>query len=275
MRLRRILFATALCAALATPAFPQLDLPGGRSCKRSGDGAITIAFDLSPIVRTEAVTDAPYSAVRSQQSVQTLADGAHLTRSGRMETATWRDSNGRVRTEIRVPPGERRPSPCDSSLVEIEDPVAGYVYLLDSVDRVAYRLPLTTLPRATKRTAAQKAASPPAQTSPDEAAPARESLGEKTMFGITVTGTRTVVTYPVGSRIGNDRPVTTTEEDWVSPELHVNLYSQRTNYDGSVSTTSLKDLSVAEPDPSLLQVPPGYRIIDESGSFTIQIPSQS
>ena len=41
---------------------------------------------------------------------------------------------------------------------------------------------------------------------------------------------------------------------------------------GRVSTGRLKDLSIAEPDPSLLQVPPGYRIVDENGPFTVEIP---
>jgi hypothetical protein len=221
------------------------------------------------------VTGAPYSAIQSNQSVQTLADGTHLTRNGREETATWRDSDGRVRTERRVPPGERA-APCRSILVKIEDPVAGYVYLLDPVDQVAYRLPLTIRPNpAIERAAAQKPALPPAQTRPGQPAVTTESLGEKTMFDTTVTGARRTLTYPAGSEIGNDRPVTTTQENWVSPQLKLDVYSQNTDADGRVSTTTLKDLSVAEPDPSLLMVPPGYKIIDESGPFTIRIPGHN
>jgi len=268
MRLPTILFATALCTLPVTPVFPQL--PGVQSCHGSPGGA-TINFSPRTM---RPVTGAPYSAVRSDQSVQTLADGTHLTRHGREETATWRDSNGRVRTETRVMP-ER--ASCDSIPVEIEDPVAGYIYLLDPVDQVAYRLPFATpsAPPAERTAAAQKPAPQPAQTSSDEPALKTESLGEKTMFGITVTGTRTTDTYPVGSRLGNDRPVTTTFEAWFSPQLKVQVYSQNTNYDGSVSTTTLKDLSVAEPDPSLLQVPPGYKIVDETGPFTITIPAHN
>jgi len=219
------------------------------------------------------VTGAPYSAIRSDQSVQTLADGTHLTHNGREETATWRDSYGRVRTETRVTP--ERASPCDAISVEIEDPVAGYVYVLDPVDQVAYRLPLRTRSNpGIERALVQKPASHPAEPSPGEPALITESLGEKTMFGITVTGTKTTATYPAGSRIGNDRPVATTSETWVSPQLKLAVYSQSTNYGGGVSTTTLKDLSVAEPDPSLLQVPPGYKIIDENGPFTIHKDSR-
>ncbi len=201
MRLPTILFATAVCAVLVAPVYPQL--LGRSSCQNSGDGAVTFKFDPSLPVWMAPVKGAPYSGVQSGQSVQTLADGTHLTRNDRIEGATWRDSDGRLRTEIRVPPGAPA-APCESGLVKIEDPVAGYVYLLDSVDRVAYRLPLTTPPKPEREhAAAQKSALPPPQTSPDGAAFTTESLGEKTMFGITVTGTRTTTTYPVGSRIGN------------------------------------------------------------------------
>jgi hypothetical protein len=77
-----------------------------------------------------------------------------------------------------------------------------------------------------------------------------------------VTGTRNTFTYPVGSRIGNDQPVTTTSEDWVSPRLRINVYSQNTSYDGAVSTTTLKDFSIAEPDPSFC------RSLPDTGSST-------
>jgi len=170
------------------------------------------------------VTGAPYSAVRSQQSVQTLADGTHhLTTKARDEgNAVWRDSAGRQRTETRLSPGEKARL-CDSTLAMIEDPVAGYVYLLDSVDQVAYRMPLaTTLPKSPRAPAAA-----PPQASPLEPTITTESLGEKIMFGITVTGTTRTLTYPMGSRIGNDRPVTSTEETWLSQQLRLIVYSRQ------------------------------------------------
>lgn len=269
MRLPTILFATAVCPVLVTPVFPQHRV--GRSCQGSADGGVTITFNQPGIMRP--VTGAPYSAIQSHQSVQTLADGTHLTHNGREESARWRDSYGRVRTETRVMP--ERALPCDAIPVEIDDPVAGYVYVQDPVDQVAYRLPLRTPSNhGIERALAQKPATRPAQPSPGEPALTTESLGEKTMFGITVVGTRTTTTYPAGSRMGNDRPVAITSDTWVSPELKLAVYSQSTSYGETVSTTTLKDLSVAEPDPSLLQVPPGYKIIDENGPFTIHQDSR-
>ena len=108
-------------------------------------------------------------------------------------------------------------------MLMIAGPVAGYAYLLDPVDQVAYRLVLKTSPPTPAREIS--VVQQPAQTSPGGPAISTESLGEKTMLGITVTGTRRTLTYPVGSRIGNDRPVTTTEEHWVSPQLGLVVYS--------------------------------------------------
>ena len=134
MRLPAILFATAVCATLVTPVFPQL--PGSTSCQVSAEGAVTIKFTPAPITRIAHVSGAPHSAVGSQQSVQTLEDGTHLSTKGRVETAMWRDSDGRVRTETRVPQGENARA-CDSSLVKLDDPVAEYVYLLRSEEHTS------------------------------------------------------------------------------------------------------------------------------------------
>ncbi len=82
------------------------------------------------------------------------------------------------------------------------------------------------------------------------------------------------VSHSRGS-LHNDRPVTTTSEHWESPQLQISVYSQSTSPQGTVTTITLKDLSVAEPDPSLLQVPPGYRVVDETGPFTVTIHSHS
>jgi hypothetical protein len=46
MRLPTVFFATAMCAALVTSAFSQL--PGGRTCQISADGALTMKFTPPP-----------------------------------------------------------------------------------------------------------------------------------------------------------------------------------------------------------------------------------
>jgi hypothetical protein len=43
--------------------------------------------------------NAPYSGQMMTENSQTLADGTHIKRPGGRHEKTWRDSQGRVRTE--------------------------------------------------------------------------------------------------------------------------------------------------------------------------------
>jgi hypothetical protein len=92
------------------------------------------------------------------------------------------------------------------------------------------------------------------------------------MFGITVTGQRTTTTYPPGTYQGNDAPLTSVSESWRSDQYGLMLLSKNTQPDGSESTTTMKDFTPTEPDPTLFMVPAGYQIVDEAGQFTITIP---
>ena len=109
MRLPAILSTLAVFAASAVPAFPQFRFATTGRCAASGAATI----DVSPVLPMTMipVTGSPYSAVATDKS--------------RYEAVKWRDSAGRVRTEIRAGSGGQ-PAPCNSILVQIEDPVAGY-----------------------------------------------------------------------------------------------------------------------------------------------------
>jgi hypothetical protein len=69
------------------------------------------------------------------------------------------------------------------------------------------------------------------------------------------------VTYPIGS-IGNDMPITTTAETWMSPELKMVVLSKTSDPRAGDSTMRLTNISLAEPDASLFQVPPDYEIVE-------------
>lgn len=153
-------------------------------------------------------------------------------------------------------------------VVKIQDPVAGYAYMLDSVNQVAHRVAIKSRP-GTAPVYHQPA--PGTHTSIDGTTSVTESLGAQTLFGVSVVGTKTTTTYPAGSRIGNDHPVTSTSEVWESPVLDVAVSSRYTTPEGSVQTTGIPDLSTAEPDPSLFQIPAGYKIVDETGPFTFTV----
>ena len=241
-----------------TPASPPAPSPREAVC--------AFSFNFTVPLQVRAVTGAPYSARESMERTQTLADGSEeaLRRPNRSERATWRDSSGRIRIEEEAGLAVGS-APCSTYVVRIEDPVAGYLYEVDSVNRIAHRVLLKPLP-------AIAAADIPLDRPVRSGDPSKtsESLGSKTISGVTVVGTRETITYPAGS-MGNDRPLGSSREYWVSPQLGLEVSSRNSDWSGT-STRTLKDLSAAEPEASLFRIPARYKIVDETGSFTISIP---
>lgn len=95
-----------------------------------------------------------------------------------------------------------------------------------------------------------------------------EQLGSKTVEGVEAEGTRTVTTIPAGA-IGNERPIETVYEKWYSKELQLVVMSKRTDPRFGEQTYRLTNLVRSEPDPSLFNVPAGYKPYpSQSGSKT-------
>lgn len=96
-----------------------------------------------------------------------------------------------------------------------------------------------------------------------------EKLASQTIEGVLVEGTRHTTTWPVGAQ-GNDRPITSTNETWMSPELKVVILSKMSDPRTGEQTQRLINISRSEPDPSLFQPPPDYTVVDEKADFTIK-----
>jgi hypothetical protein len=95
--------------------------------------------------QSNGVTGQPYSAQEEIETVQTLADGTHIT-NGPQKVMRYRDSLGRTRTErtLGPPPGFLAASgsaPAPPVFIEITDPVGGYQYAFDSNNHTAHRSP--------------------------------------------------------------------------------------------------------------------------------------
>jgi hypothetical protein len=241
----------------------------GMSARSDGKTAtVTYNFSSTPAPYV-AVTGAPYSGTQTRQSVQTLPDGTHITHAFGPETTAYRDSSGRVRTERTLFPGMAAQSGKPQLVtVQVDDPVGGYRYVLDSQNRVAHRMPLKA-GASGPPTVPTPAAS---YTAPNGITTTSEPLGTQVMFGVSVTGTKSTTVYPAGSRMGNDKPVTQTSENWTAPQLGLIVLSKSTTADGSQNTVSIPDLSMNEPAAALFQVPAGYKVVDETtGSFTITL----
>jgi hypothetical protein len=92
-----------------------------------------------------------------------------------------------------------------------------------------------------------------------------ESLGTRDFEGVSAEGTKRVTIIPAGA-IGNELPIETTYERWYSKELGMVVYSKNADPRFGEQTYKLTNITRAEPDPSLFNVPTEYKRISEPGS---------
>lgn len=86
-----------------------------------------------------------------------------------------------------------------------------------------------------------------------------ESLGTKTIEGVTAEGTRLTLTIPAGE-IGNTLPIEVVDETWYSSELQLVVMSKRRDPRSGETTYRLTTISRSEPDRSLFEVPADYTV---------------
>lgn len=205
------------------------------------------------------VKGAPYSAQAVSQFTQTLADGSHIQRSTISSIA--RDSEGRSRREESI--GALTGSTASPKAVFIHDPVSGSSYMLDPASKTAH----VSEPRNYTLDSATPGAherQPRTGHARSEANLKTEDLGTETMDGLTVQGTRITRTIPSG-QIGNEHTLQIVTERWYSPDLQTTVMSTTTDPRTGVSSYKLTNVSRAEPDASLFQVPADYKLTQGGG----------
>jgi hypothetical protein len=213
------------------------------------------------------VTGAPFSAQATTQISQTLADGNQINRTETAQIA--RDSAGRTRRDATITHvGALSSAGTPREIVSISDPVADAHYILDVTDKTAVKM------RFTSKMRRGAGSGPRWRMHANEASPGQpaiertnESLGTQVMAGLTVEGTRITETIPAGT-IGNQNPIVTISERWVSPQLQETIYSKRTDPRFGTTIYQLTNISRAEPDASLFQVPSNYTVKEGLGIRT-------
>jgi hypothetical protein len=91
---------------------------------------------------------------------------------------------------------------------------------------------------------------------------AREDLGENTINGMRVVGTRETTTINAGV-VGNENALVSSREFWYSAAIQTNLPVTRIDPREGKQIIALIDLSLAEPDPHTVEVPEGYTVLDQ------------
>ncbi|MGH9882441.1 MAG: hypothetical protein ACRD6N_13470, partial [Pyrinomonadaceae bacterium] len=240
----------------------------------------------------KVVKGAPYSATAVAEHVQTLVDGNQIVQKN--EATYYRDSEGRTRIEQRLRTiGKWTAAGEPPQIITVFDPVAGHLFALDPGDKTALmdsRGPLK--PFTMKKVGPLKESRGKSETSPDKAKTPEKnsgvvnpdsgtksdqhafskagsserrkkmSLGNQMMEGLAVEGTRTITTIPAGE-IGNTLPIEVVEERWYSPELQLMVMLKRRDPRSGESAWRMVNINRNEPDRSLFEVPPDYRIVEK------------
>lgn len=194
------------------------------------------------------VTGQPFSAETVIEDTRRLYDGTTVTKQSK--GAIYRDGVGRTRREqpleniggFNVVGKDTKPQ----ILVFINDFATRSQYFLDLNNKVA------------RKEHIGPGGPPPGE--PDGPRDAKsESLGTKTIEGVSVQGTRVTFEIPAG-QIGNDKPMQVITEKWYSPELQILVMSRHTDPLAGEHVFRLVNIKRSEPAADLFTIPLGFRI---------------
>jgi hypothetical protein len=205
----------------------------------------------------QVVTGAPFTAVATASSVQTLADGNTINRT--MQINISRDSQGRTRREMVLPGvGPLATSGQPKTIIMIFDPVAGTAYALHPDTKIAEKLPL---PAGGKKNQGDMQAKFEARMQEEIASGTlkKDDLSTQTIAGISAQGTRYTRTIPAG-QMGNTKAIIGTNERWYSADLQIVVKTTRN--DPRFGETSFVVTSVQRQEPAATQftVPADYTV---------------
>ncbi len=189
---------------------------------------------------------APFQGKLVGSFEQTQPDGTVMERD--MTGSIARDSSGRIRIEE-----QQGDSPIT---VEVLDPVKGTSLRWTGASTAAISsIPLprqpwhVTFPSSTLDASIQdtlKRRSPEGTTT--------EDLGGKTLAGLVTAGTRTTTVESTGKLV---------REIWFSEELKIAVTDTFTEPRGQQNTIEIRDITRAEPDAALFDLPRGYTVKDQ------------
>lgn len=259
----------------------------------AGDGAAAQVRGIA--APGSVVTGAPYSAVGRSRTVTTLADGNRIVREHVMRY--YRDGEGRTRIEHELAGVGPFALAEPRVIVMINDPVAGEHIVLHPQEKRADVLPGGAFVMAAPAVAGapaiaaapvpapggnvlvgpgpapgiRVAAPPPHGTRMQRPLPGSVSLGERTISGLKVQGSRVELQIPAG-QIGNDLPLTVRTEQWFSPELGVVVASTHDDPLIGRTTFELEQILRREPDAALFEVPADYARNELPRPFERELP---
>jgi hypothetical protein len=200
---------------------------------------------------------APFTAMLATEAVKYAADGATMT--GINERRIARDAQGRVYQErwYLVPKGGKVKS--SMNWIQIADPKQRTLYNCSTEVHICDLLVFDPTSDLSALSARKGSSGPLPQGGGDVV---WEDLGKRNIAGIDTVGTRETTTTHAGT-MGNDQPLTYMSEYWHSEQLGINLLSIRSSPFFGKQTFTITELTAAEPDPQLFELPAGFKVNDQ------------
>ena len=236
-----------------------------------GQGQVTGYVGSGPAPAVQ--TGVPVTIAFERKTLQTLADGTHISRT----THEWfyRDSQGRTRMEYELNSPSGMPQALRTNII-VNDTVAGQTISWNTAQNAPKLYTVTQFGRNLDPSAANPGLRPapvtpmpvtPMMTAALPSSPPqqpvmrpttnRENLGTQDVHGAPCEATRTTTVYPV-DMLGNDRPITVVREFCMSRQLGRNLSEHQDDPRTGLMTLTVTSLSRTDPDPALFQPPPDY-----------------
>ena len=290
--LSAIVMAAASVSAQTPSALSTVTMDSDNPPATTTRKAQTYNDDSAPI------KGAPFCATVVTEHTQNLSDGNRIHTSESSQLC--RDTQGRTRREGGLNLLGAAPEASTPRLITIVDPVAGFRYLLDTGSKTAQKLPISADKFFVSSNAPAASGDPGkgdplviidrsglgpdamvhnmtiTRTRDDSAAPPNsENLGDQTIEGIRAHGTRVSRVIPAG-KMGNEKPITVTSERWFSSDLKEDVITKHDDPWAGELKTEFKNVSTAEPDPSLFTVPADYRMLeDKDGTVVYKLDGPS
>ncbi len=252
----------------------------------------TTATFVGEFYQRETIEDAPLSARLVTRTVRELCDGNRIVHE--QSVLMYRDAQGRVRRETQSPSSGYGSVGGFALPVTIIDPIAGITIVLDQSSKTAYQsnvlgdfvhpgqlaIPAqsvvalgaptgqsTLSGSAPSYSIGSSVARPPVTISrvmPGQAPGGTmiaEELGESTIQGVSVEGTRYTTTHPANA-FGNEQPIVVVKEAWYSTEHQMIIRSEHRDPRMGTVIYAVELLGMDEPDPFLFKVPDDYTMAD-------------
>jgi hypothetical protein len=201
------------------------------------------------------IPDAPFTGVIKVDRTIVRPDGS--VESLRTIRDTARDSRGRIYNVFRAPvPADFAGTP-PTIRVHFYDPqTRNYTYLYPR--QHTYMTGTVNHPPAAEP--ADLLASPQGNSIPLNQFTKQQDLGTQSIEGITAHGVRETQTIP-GS---TESEIVLTDEYWYSDDLHMNVMVKHNDPRKGSVTMTLTQATRTDPDPSLFQIPEGYKPADNA-----------